>query len=203
MAGPSPFNHRWFEQRESDAAEQIDKMQWRVAEARTKFFERLSLLSAGAVVLSVSLLATMLGKTAIHSVATLFTAWFGFVVALVAALFRELPYQTYVTATYQEHYLRELINKKCNLIRVASAGATVISEPQENGTVRKVKPTDLSSEIDELKGTREMLAKRSERSHRRFYALEWVSNISFMLGVVLLAIFAAINILKLSHFWIR
>lgn len=42
-----------------------------------------------------------------------------------------------------------------------------------------------------------------KRSHRRFYALEWVSNVSFVLGAVLPAIFAAINILKLSHFWIR
>jgi len=125
------------------------------------------------------------------------------VVELAASLFRELPYQTYVTATYQGFYEEELINKKYNLIRVASAGATVISEPQKDGSIRRVKPSDLSAEIEELKGTSEMLAKRSDRSHRCFYALEWVSNISFVLGVVLLAVFAAINILKLSHFWIR
>lgn len=187
MAGSPPFNHRWFEQRESYAAEHVDKMQWRIAEERTKFFERLSLLSAGAVVLSVSLLGTMLGKAAIHSVATLFAAWFAFVVALAASLFRELPYQTYVTATYQGFYEEELINKKYNLIRVASAGATVISEPQRDGSIRRVRPSDLGAEIEELKGTREMLAKRSERSHRRFYALECMSNISFVLGVVLIS----------------
>jgi hypothetical protein len=76
---------------------------------------------------------------------------------------------------------------------VSSAG--VRSFDEAHGSVRKVKPSDLGIEIEELKEKRKMLAKSSSRSHRRFHAQEWVANISFMLGVVLLAVFAAINVL--------
>ena len=46
----SPYTFNYFVQNERNAAEQFDKAQWRAAEDRTKFFERVALLSAGAVV---------------------------------------------------------------------------------------------------------------------------------------------------------
>src|SRR5450759_2914794 len=91
----SPYTPQWFASMEAGAAEQFDKVQWRVSENRSRFFERLALLSAGAVVLSVSLLSTVLGKAVIHGAMFLFVGWGCFIVALLASLFRELKYQPY------------------------------------------------------------------------------------------------------------
>lgn len=63
---PSPYNFNFYQRNEAKAAEQVETTQWRVGEQRTKFFERLALLSAGAVVLSVSLLSNVFGKATIH-----------------------------------------------------------------------------------------------------------------------------------------
>jgi hypothetical protein len=77
----SPFTFEYFDQKERDAAEQFDKAQLRAAEGRTKFFERLALLNAGAVVLSVSLLSNFFWQDndSWHSVPVRWLVSLGFV----------------------------------------------------------------------------------------------------------------------------
>jgi hypothetical protein len=174
-----------------------------VAEQRSRFFERLALVSGGSVVLSVTLLTTILGKTPIHAAAILLMGWFSFIVALISALFRDLPYQRYTLVTYMKNYLEELQLKKQDLLRHRQAGVRVLSEPQEDGSFRNVSAEELQAEIEDLRVHIKERASEATGAERRFRALERVSKVAFCAGVLLLAGFAAVNVLAASHLYLR
>ena len=191
---PLPYNFDFYQRSEVNAAEQLDKVQWRTAEERTKFFERLALLSAGAVVLSVSLLSSVFGKTLIHGTAFLFGGWICLIVAMMASLFRELKYQAYTFETFFANYQSALAAKKTFLFKQAAAGEPVIDEPQEDGSVRYTTAEALkkqASEIHDYAKTRKNRAAQFQKTMLRF---ELISINAFWIGILLLGVFAAINV---------
>lgn len=200
----SPYNFEFYQRNEVSAAEQLDKVQWRTAEERTKFFDRLALLSAGAVVLSVSLLSNVFGKTTVHGIAFLFGGWASLILAMMTALFRELKYQAYTFETFIANYQSALAAKKTFLYRHAAAGNPVVDEPQEDGSVRRTTSEALKKEAEETHKDAKKRKTRSERLHRASIMLELACINTFWLGVSLLAVFAAINvILGAGHHYFR
>lgn len=191
----SPYTFDYYQRNEQSAAEQLDKMQWRIAEERTKFFERLALLSAGSVVLSVSLLSNFFGKTTIHGTAFLFAGWLALILALMASVLRELKYQAYMFETYIEHYQSALANKKTFLFTRAAAGQRVVDEPQEDGSVRHITPEALKKEADETRKDANDRKIRAERFQKNYRAFELAAINTFWVGVLLLAVFAGINVI--------
>lgn len=190
----SPYNFDFYQRSEANAAEQLDKVQWRTAEERTKFFERVALLSAGAVVLSVSLLSNVFGKTTIHGIAFLFGGWVSLIVALMTAVFRELKYQAYTFETFIANYQAALASKKTFLFKHAAAGNRVVDEPQEDGSVRNTTAEALKKEADETHADAKNRKHRAERLHRASRIFELICVNTFWVGVLLLAVFAAVNV---------
>lgn len=192
----SPFTFDYFQRSELNAAQQLDKAQWRAAEERTKFFERLALLSAGAVVLSVSLLSNFFGKTTIiHGTAFLFAGWLSLILALMTAVFRELRYQSYMFETYLAHYQSALADKKTFLFNRAAAGQRVVDEPQEDGSVRPTTPEALKKEADETRKDAKDRKARAEQIQKTVRTLELTAINAFWVGVFLLAVFAGVNVI--------
>jgi hypothetical protein len=200
----SPYSIEYFRQNEASAAEQFDRAQWRVAEDRSKFFERLALLSSGAVVLSVSLLSTVFGKTTIHGIAFLFVGWAAFILSLMTSLFRELKSHSYRLEIYFSHYQSMLADKKTFLFTSAVGGQRVVNEPQEDGSVQRVTPEALREEASE---TREDAKRRKDRANglmKTMRTLELTAINAFWVGVLLLAVFAGTNvILGVGHHYFK
>lgn len=190
----SPFGNEWFDAAEGGAAEQFDKAQWHVIEDRARFFERLALLSAGAVVLSVSLLSTVFGRTTIHGILFLFAGWTGFIAALMASLFRELKYQRYLLESSMSNYLSKLADKKVFLRSHAATGQTVLDEPQEDGTVRRKTPNELQAEADDVRTEARKRKEDADHLLKGVRAFELTAMNGFWVGVLMLAVFAAVNI---------
>ncbi len=190
----SPYPFEWFDSRERSAAEQLERASQRVSEDRTKYFQRLALLCAGSVVLSVSLLSTVFGKTVIHGIAFLFAGWAAFVVSLMSSLFTELKYHRYLLESSMSNYQSKLADKKIFLSSHAIAGNPVVSEPQDDGSVRQTTAQELRSEAHAM---REAAKKREGDAARLFKAMtvfEMTAITGFVLGVFLLAVFAGINV---------
>jgi hypothetical protein len=182
----SPYSIEYYLQNEASAAEQFDKAQWRVGVDRNKFFERLALLSAGAVVLSVSLLSTVFGKTAIHGTAFLFAGWAAFVLSLMTSLFRELKSQPYMLEVYFSHYQSMAADKKTFLYTRAVAGQRVVDEPQEDGSVRRTEPDALKREAQEMREDAKRRKGHADRLMKTMRTLELIAINSFWVGVLLL-----------------
>ncbi len=198
------FSFEWFARREEHAADQYDKLQWRVSEERSKFFERLALLSGSAVVLSVSLLSTVFGRATIHAIALLFGGWFALVLSLVASLFRELRYQPYLLQTSMSHYQFALANKKAFLASKAAAGEPVIQEPQRDGSIRPKTTKELTTEADDARKDASSREAAAERLFNQMQRMEGIAIHSFWLGVLFLAMFAGINVVRgVGHYYFR
>ena|SRR5579862_1528139 len=185
---------------ESGAAKQFDKTQWYVSEARAKFFERIALLSAGAVVLSVSLLSTVFGHTTIHGLAFLLLGWIALVIALTTSLFRDLRYHPYLLETSFGHYEKVLARKKDFLAATAAAGGTVLRE-DHSGTLTASELRDDAAEV--LADAK----NRKERANQLFaqtQRMELLALNAFWIGVLCLAVFAALNlILGANHYYFQ
>lgn len=141
-------------------------------ENRRKFFERLAFLSGGAVVVSVSLLSTVLGKTVIHGAVFLFSGWACLVIALLASLFREMKYQQYIAERAVAHYMGTVASKKTDLASRAEAGDCVVTA--DDGPVRQQTAEELATQAAESRSDQEKRKEWAEnhfRAVRRFVAL--------------------------------
>jgi hypothetical protein len=182
----------------------MNKAQWHAAGERTKFFERLALLSAGAVVLSISLLSSVFGKATIHGTAFLFGGWASLILALMTPLFRELKYQAYTTETFLANYQSALAAKKTFLFRHAAAGKPVVDEPQEDGSARHTTAEALKDEAAETHKDAKDRKNRAAQLQRDWLRFERTSINAFWVGVLLLAVFAGINVARgAAHYYFK
>jgi hypothetical protein len=185
----------YYEAIEQGAAEQFDEVQKKVATERTKFFEQLGLLSGGAIVLSVSLLSTLFGKVVLHGVVILIAGWFALLVALLSCLYRTLQYQPYMMEVSIAHYLKMLATKKLALHESAKQGARVVSPIDEGGGVRTAE--GLKQEADEVLSDIDWRKERAGKLLARVHFFEKIALHAFWLGILLLTVFAAVNVIKI------
>src|SRR5947209_1481478 len=89
--------------------EHFHKAQFLASEGRGKFYDRVALLSGGAVVLSISFLFSIATKTSIHAMATLFAAWVLLLTCLLCCLFRNPPFYKYLMHSYAFYFAKSML----------------------------------------------------------------------------------------------
>jgi hypothetical protein len=122
----------------------------------------------------------------------------------VTSLLRELKYQAYMLETYLAHYQSALTEKKIFLFKSALAGQTVVDEPQEDGSVQQTTPQALKNEADETRKDAKMRRVCADRLMKSIRCFELTAINTFWVGVLLLAVFAGINVvLGAEHHYLK
>lgn len=163
----------------------------KVLEERSAFFDRLALLSAGALTFSVTLFTSFSSKNP-KGIFSLRAAWICLLTALTACLVRNLTHQHYRFS----HVVAERAKAEVRYIdvddEVISTKPVAYSDSSE--------PFDKQREIQINRSNRviwqqelEKWETQRERHWKLVRICEWVAAISMSVGFVLLIVFATVN----------
>jgi hypothetical protein len=179
-------------------AEQHQKTLSLVIEARSRFYDRVALLSGGAVVLSVSFLGSSASRSSVHALGLLFSSWALLVVCLLCCLFRSPPYQRYVINQTAYFYAKSMLrSERLHLAALRSTGAHILADSSGLSPYRSEE--EIQQEISAWDRRTEQLLKRVYGLYRRFRMLEVVALWLFFFGIVFLVGFAILNALANPH----
>jgi hypothetical protein len=190
ISGPQSL-HAYLEAIEEGAAQQYDKVQKKIATERTKFFEQIALLSGGAIVLSVSLLSTLFGKADVYAIPILICGWLALLLCLFSSLYRTLKYQPYMLEISMAHYMDTLAAKKLALAESVRTGTRVVGDSFLQRSEQQLK-----EEAAEAAADSKQRKERAEKYIKIVQRFEKIALSTFWLGALLLAVFAAYNVIR-------
>lgn len=185
-------------QQAAKTGDQFEKVQFEVIREGARFFEHLALFNGGALVLSVSFLGYLSARpdASLVCITVLYVAWGCLLAGLLAATFRNLHHSSYryfatvapwaeAAAKLKETELKALQNT--NAVLVDSQG-------------KRLSPEEQSRFLHMLGEKKDSWAKLGHRAEGRaasyervFVALDFVAQVGFFLGLLLLVSFAVAN----------
>ncbi len=94
------------------------------------------------------------------------------------------------------HYMRILADKKIAFSVTVTQGGVVMSTPDEEGRTKPVSAKELKEEAEELYRDSNDRKKTADKLLKHVQLLEKIALNSFWIGVLLLTVFAGLNVLK-------
>lgn len=179
------------------AGEKIDVFQRTSASERSQFFEKLSLLNGGAIVLSVTFLGYFLSDHGtIKWRHLLHGAWMLLLLSLLACLLRNFFYQNYVYYARVSPYVRNLGEQADMEARVAvDLNTPMLSENDSLMTPkeREEYAAQLKTKAQLRHGEAAAAVAKGSRAERIWRPCEPVALVALFLGLTMLVWFAVLN----------
>lgn len=178
--------------------QKFDEVQYEVIREGARFFERLALLNGGALVLSVSFLGFLSSRqgTSMEHIEVLYTSWGMLLAALLASTFRNLYHQAYLYHATFSMWARDAETlKEIEVETVGGSNALIVDANR--------KPL-LADALQRFRGRLETnkafwtqakgKSEKDAESYTRVYKFcEYVSQIGFFFGLLLMVFFAVAN----------
>lgn len=183
------------------AAEQYHKAQLHVSEARGKFYDRVTLLASGTIVLSFSFFATLVTKGGfVHIMLVLFVAWVSLLACILCCVFRNPPYHKYVLHAYAYYFSDAMKNQKEGELATLDHEERVYAGDNVNSNMPVARIKDQISLWDRKN---QELGKKALQFHRHYRSLEQAALMLFLVGLFLLGVFTVKNVLANPHYLMR
>ena len=182
-------------ERASRAKVRFDEVQFEVARDGVKFFDRLGLLCAGAVVLSVTFLGyiTSRHQQPVIYMNTLYAVWGFLLVGLLAAQYRNFYHLRDTYYTMFSAWAKKIVELKDSEITVVQTGWPVVDAgegtPLPTGSV----VADLEKEKISWTQAKDKAEKSAHVSERVFRICEYTAHGGLVLGLILMVFFAVAN----------
>ena len=171
----------------------FSEAQSEVRRDRNTFFEKLTLLQGGAIVISLTLLNLIAAKRVIGVRWSLHIAWGLLLIGLFASIFRNLLNQHYLYSQHFEWWTRDKEKtKRAESELLLRPGQPVIDEKGVVFTQEEL-GDQLTKEISFWTKTRSDASKKTERAWDWQVVLEHTSLYAFSFGMILLVFFAVAN----------
>lgn len=180
---------------DSELDAEKESVRLRLLLSREKFYDNLTLLSGGAIVLSVSLLAALITKSQpVSAVRWLYSAWACLLASLVCATFRNRFRAEHEWAEKLASEAQDNASGYQNAIQGIAAGSVL---PVSDNRI-PIPPTEAIRNLSKIKNEIwDWAYGKASRKSRQYKALfsfcEWVAQVGFVLGLVLLLGFAIKN----------
>lgn len=180
------------------ASQEFRGVQSEVVRERSRFFERLAILSGSSIALSLTFLGYVQSrpKVGLHHPRLIYTSWFFLLGCLFTALLRNLQHQDYFYYGGATSYLEKRADHVSFEKSLVEDKAQVFLTPE--GAMMGEKERQQFAE--ELRTKAEHLGKEGQRSRRRarvaeitWRTCEYASEAFFFVGLLLLLIFALLN----------
>jgi len=176
--------------------EQYHKAQLHISEARGKFYDRVTLLASGAIVLSFSFFAAITAKVPlVHTMLVLFVAWIFLLACVLCCVFRNPPYHKYILHAYAFYFSDSMQRQKHReLVAIQHSDGATNKDEQESELVKQVLHWDSKNKE---------LARKALQFHRHYRILEQGALTFFLIGLCLLGLFTIKNVLANPHYMVK
>jgi hypothetical protein len=180
----------------SKSGEKFDQLQREIVRDRAAFFEKLALLNGSALVLSISLLSYIASRpnAVIKFPLVLHVGWGFLLLGLLASVFRNLFHQHYHYHQVYSWYARDIADLKQAELRMVQQGGIIIVDAES----RPVNSVEFAASLEMKHKTWSSRSKKAEgianRFENIFIVAEWVAQLSFCSGVILMVFFSVANI---------
>jgi hypothetical protein len=180
------------------AAAKLEEIQADIMKGKAGFFERIALLSAASIALSLTFLGYIRSetKTSIPYLWLLYTAWGLLLLSLLAALLRNLRHLDYL----YYHAASSWLQRRADLLSYEALIAedkTQMVFSAEYSMMGDGERQKLAGELQTKQAAASREADRSQRKKRvaevMWRGCEYAAELSFFVGLLLLVVFAMVN----------
>lgn len=187
--------HKDASEEASKSGEKFDQAQFEAIREKARFFDRLGLLSGGAIVLSVTFLGYVSSRPSVKILwpFVLYISWGSLLVALLASMYRNWHHEDYLYYTRFAGWAEHLAKLKQAEIKVVQATGAVVVDPEGQRIAASKVIEELTSKCKgwaTLEGTASTKARLSEKVSK---VLDYAAHIGLFVGIVLLVAFAVLN----------
>src|SRR3989442_718121 len=184
-----------LQQESAKSAARLEQVQVEVVRQRASYFERVGLLCGGAIVLSITFVGYILSRPSPIPIWTglLYGAWAVLLLGLLAAMLRNHQHQGYFYYTGVLPLLRARVQIYELEIEIVEKTDQVFVNPDQtpmSDMERKEFAGTLRARNTELSGQRIKAERGERRTEFLWKSAEYVSQACFVIGLMLLALFA-------------
>ncbi len=181
--------------KESRARSKFDQTQWEVAREGARFFEKLSLLSGSAIVLSVTFLGYISSRpnALVHRIGFLYSAWGALLIVLLACTYRNFFHQKYLYFTTFATWAKKAAALKQTELEVIKIGWPVIDEVDGTPVPQNQVEADLENKKTSWNSAQSKAETHATGSERAFSICEKLVHAGLIVGLLLLVFFAVAN----------
>lgn len=198
LHNPDQEKHPEASQQAGKTGKKFDDVQYEVIREGARFYERLTLLSGGALVLSVSFLGYLSSRqgTPVEHIQVLYTSWGMLLAALLASIFRNLYHQYYLLHATFAMWARDVETLKEIEVETVRGSKVLIADvnrkPFSADEVEKF-AGDLETKRAFWGQAKDKSEKGAESYTRVYKFCEYVSQLGFFFGLLLMVFFAVAN----------